>query len=233
MANVDRITISHPQTHNTVANTKAIPGQFAAVGAATGDRVLAVFGELVSTTDPSRRYFGKQAVFISKNAPNGYRYRWMLTFGCDGARIPPGAYTLKVTGLDRSAKNGGGQPIPGAATTTTFEVRPLTSGAPVIVYPLDGQNVTDEVSDLIAYGTCSDPIAVAEIGGQAATTIYNDPVNSFWSAEFLGVTATGGDVPLSVTDSVDQGAAIDVVISSPSSSPSHSRSSSSSSSSRP
>ena len=147
MSKVDRITINHPQSRTTRWPIRRLfpASSPRSGGAATGDRVLAVFGELVSTADPSRRYFGKQAVFISKKAPNGPKYRWMLTFGNDGMPpIPPGTYKLTVTGLDRSNKSGGGQPIPGAATTTTFEVRPLTGDGPNILNPVDGQNITDE-----------------------------------------------------------------------------------------
>lgn len=195
----DQATIIYPRPN------KKVPQSFAVVGTASGPNIQSVVGTLLPQQGQALPPETSK-IFISKRAPNGDKYRWLILFKA----IPIGKYKLSVVGWD--GPNGTGAAIANSGDSVK-EVEVSARVAPLILYPEPNQDISGEAEYFVSYGILAGqappPILFATVGSQSADYIYNDV--DFFCAQFPPLTDTGPQT-LRVINSNDESKAIVVLL---------------------
>jgi hypothetical protein len=175
-------------------NDKLPPIFFAAVRASADIKQVA--GTLTPTSGGDGPVQGTTIAFQPRMKPGdaAKHCRWLIVFPDPFDKpikpVPPGVYTLNVTGKTL-----------GGVAESAEPVKDLTVSAINIVLqifgPQDGETI-DPV-DFVAYGIRTSPIQSATMNTVHANFIYDDPDLQFWSAQFPELAP--GCYTLAVVDS--------------------------------
>jgi len=224
------VTIEHPQSFNSRA--LAVERTFVATGIVTGRfKKLEASVKVPNTPNPIL----PNGRFILKKMPGKERtYRWVVEFV-----IPDKEVDCRLTVVAKNRVAGEKVPVkvdfqvkpaagllPPAVEKDPKESPTKTKATPVILYPLETQNIVDERDYLIVYGTRANAPGNTVIGGTVTVTVEEnefvfeqsevyDNGSSFWTLifELSELEPTLNDIKIrSINNSNETSAVRNVVI---------------------